>query len=120
MRSTDQNHSNPQPPVPDQQRLDFRPLEATAEERERMRRLIAQWTLEEAEEDFKQLPGESLAEFMEARAQHLREIEAFGPQFPKEPSEAWQLVQGLRQVPRDYTPRQLGLPFDAPDTDTTK
>lgn len=84
--------------LPDQRTFDFNPIEATPKESERLRRIALQWTLEEAEEDFKQLPGETLSEFMEARRQHLRNLETFGPLFPREPSEAWQLVQGLRRA----------------------
>lgn len=112
MRPTGQNRSPYHPSVPEQKRLDFNPIEATPEESERLRRIITRWTLEEAEEEFKQLPGESLSEFLIARDQYLRELETFGPAFPREPSEAWQIVQGLRRAPADKTPRQLRLPFD--------
>ena len=97
---------------PDQQRLDFNPIEATPEERERMRRIAAQWTREEAEEDFKRLPGESLAEFLEERDRYLRDLEAFGPAMPRPPSVAWQMVQGQRRPP-PAPPRQLKLSFES-------
>ena len=76
-----------------------------------MRRLVLQWTLEEEAEDFKQLPGETLEEFLEAREQHLREVEAFGVT-PRPPSIAWEMIHGQRRPPRQ--PRQLPLPFDTP------
>ncbi len=97
---------------PDQQRLDFNPIEATPEERACMKRLIDQWTREEAEEDFTRLPGETLEEYLRERDLYLRDLEAFGPVMPKEPSVAWQMVQGKR--PLRQQPRQLLLPFEGP------
>ena len=99
---------------PDQRTLDFNPIEMTPAERERSRRQSAQWTREEAEEDFHQLPGESLREFFKAREAYLDSLDTFGPLFPKEQkvSEAWQMVQGQGRAPPAQSPRQLTLPFD--------
>ena len=94
---------------PDQRSLDFNTIEATPEQREIFRRLALQWTLEEEEEDFKRLPGETLEEFWAARDAHLRTIEAFGVT-EKPPSVAWEMMNGQRPPPRQ--PRQLPLPFD--------
>lgn len=96
---------------PDQQRLDFNPIEATPEERERMRRLTAQWTLEEEADDFRQLPGETLDEFLSARSAHLRTIEALGV-LQRPQSIAWEMIHGQRPPARP--PRQLPLPFEGP------
>ena len=97
---------------PDQGTFDFNAVEITPELRERLRRIALQWTLEEADEDFKRLPGETLEEFLAERDAHLRSLEVFGPTFPKEPSVAWQLVQGLRRSAPPRVPRQLILPLD--------
>ena len=96
---------------PDQQRLNFNPIEATQEEREKMRRLSLQWTLEEEEEDFQRLPFETLEEFSAARDAHLQTIEAFGV-IQRPPSIAWEMMNGQRPPRRQ--PRQLPLPFDKP------
>lgn len=96
---------------PDQQRLDFNPIEATPEEREKMRRLALQWTLEEEAEDFKRLPGETLEEFFAARDAHLSAIELFGVAMPREPCEAWKMINGQSRPP-PRQPRQLPLPFE--------
>lgn len=99
-----------------QETLDFNPIEATPDERERLRAIALRWRLEEAAEEFHQLPGETFAEFWEARQQHLQDLETFGPLFPPEPSEAWKMVQGLREgqgrAPPRQAPRQLSLSFD--------
>lgn len=92
--------------------MNFNPIEATLEQSERLRRIALQWTLEEEAEEFRQLPGEPLGEFLEAREAHLRNIELFGPLFPPKTSEAWEIVQGLRRTMPKREPRQLELPFD--------
>jgi hypothetical protein len=97
--------------------LNFSPIEATPEERARLRREIEQWSREEAAEEFQPLPGESLAEFFAAREEYLQALETFGPQFPPRPSEAWQMVQGQvvpgqGRAPPSLQTRQLKLPFD--------
>ena len=92
----------------DQQRFDFNPIEVTPEQREFIRRLSLQWTLEEEEEDFQRLPFETLEEFIAARDAHLRTIEAFGP-IQRPPSVAWEMMNGQRPPRRQ--PRQLTLPF---------
>lgn len=105
----------------DQRSLDFNPIEATPEEQERLRSIAVEWMLEEAAEEFHQLPGETAAEFWAARQQHLQDLETFGPLFPREPSEAWKMVQGLRQGQGRAPPlkaRQLTLLLDSNDTDT--
>lgn len=61
---------------------------------------------------FQRFPGETLAEFLQARENYLRDMETFGPLFPREPSEAWQIVQGLRRAAAPKQPRQLILPFE--------
>lgn len=96
---------------PDQQSFDFNPIEATPEEQERSRRLAAQWMREEAAEDFHQLPGETMSEFYAARELYLQELETFGPLFPREPCEAWQMMQERSRPPPTKTPRQLTLPL---------
>ena len=97
---------------PDQGTFDFDAVEISPELRERLHRIALQWTLEEADEDFKRLPGETLEEFLAERDAHLRSLEVFGPTFPKEPSVAWQIVQGLRRRTPPCIPRQLILPLD--------
>ena len=97
---------------PDQQRLDFNPIEATPEERERIRRIALEWTREEAEEDFTRLPGETLEEYLRERDLYVNGVVAFGGGMPKEPSVAWQMVQGRCRPPLP-APRQLKLPFDS-------
>ncbi len=97
---------------PSQRAFDFHPIEATPEERERSRRLALQWTLEEAAEDFHQLPGETMTEFTTARAEYLQALETFGPDFPRPPCAAWQIVQGERRPPR--AAHQMTLPFEGP------
>lgn len=92
--------------------FDFNPIEATPEECERSRRLALQWTLEEAAEDFHPLPGETMTEFTTARAEYLRQIETFGPDFPPQPCAAWQIVQGERRPTQRA--HQLALPFEGP------
>ena len=129
MRPSERGHS-PFPvsdfPVsdPDQRSLDFNPIEATPEEQERLRAIALRWRLEEAAEEFHQLPGETSAEFWAARQQHLQDLETFGLLFPPEPSEAWRMVQGLRReqgrAPPSKPPLQLSLPWDSNDTDTEK
>ena len=97
--------------------LDFNPTEYTPEERARMRRIIDQWTIEEEMEDFKRLPFETLSEFLHEREIHLMQLEAFGPDFKREPkiSEAWKLLNnGGRAPPAPDQPRQLTLPFEGP------
>ena len=98
---------------PDQQRLNSNPIEPTPEEAERLRRLALQWTLEEAEEDFERLLGETLAEFLEERERYLRDLEAFGPALPREPCEAWKMMNGQSQLLTRKL-RQLPLPLDRP------
>ena len=98
---------------PDQRTLDFDPIEATPAEKARLRREIDRWTREEAAEDFRPLPGETLTEFFAARDRYLQELETFGPLFPRVPGAAWQMVQGHRR-PRPAPPQQLTLPFDGP------
>ena len=94
---------------PDQQRLDFNPIEATPEERERIKRVVDEWTREEAEEDFQRLPGETLEEYLRERDLYVRSVVAFGEGMPREPSVAWLMVQGKCRPPP--TPRQLKLPY---------
>lgn len=79
---------------PDQGTLDFNSTEYTPEERARMRRIIDQWTIEEEMDEFHQLLGETVAEYLAAREAHRSQLEAFGPEFKREPkpSEAWQIV----------------------------
>ena len=122
MRPSERGRSNFPASDPNQRSLDFNPIEATPEERERLRAIALEWMLEEAAEEFQPLPGETCAEFWEARRQHLQDLETFGPLFPQEPSEAWKMVQGLRQgrAPPPKPPRQLTLPLDLNDTDTEK
>ena len=65
-------------------------------------------------EDFRKLPCETMAEYLAAREAHRSQLEAFGPEFKREPkiSEAWQIVNGQgRALPSQ---RQLTLPFDGP------
>lgn len=76
----------------DQQQLDFNPIKATPEGHGRMRRLIAQWRCEKAEEDFQQLPDEPL-DVLETREQYLGSVNAFGPTMSCELSEAWQMMR---------------------------
>ena len=102
------------PHDPDQERLNFNPLEFTDEERAPLRRLFAQWAREEAEEDFGRLPGESLSEFLVERDRYLNALETFGPTFPREPCIAWQLMHEKRRAVLPTPPRQLTLPFDGP------
>lgn len=99
---------------PAQRTLDFNPTELTEEERARLRRNIDRWTIEEEREEFHQLPGETVAEFLAARDLYLSSLEAFGPNFKREhkPSEAWQIVHGEGRAPPQS--RQLQLPFDGP------
>lgn len=97
---------------PGQRVFDFHPIEATPEESQRQRREIARWTREEAEEGFHPLPGEPMSEFYAARELYLQELETFGPLFPREPCEAWQMVQGRSRALRSA--RQLTLPFEGP------
>ncbi len=100
------------PDTPRQYRLDFNPAELTPEEKARFQRYADKWTIEEEMEDFKKLPFETLAEFMNEREIHLRQLEAFGPEFKREPkpSEAWQIVNG--QVRAPPSPRQMVLKFE--------
>lgn len=98
-------------PDPDQQSFNFNPIEATPEESERQQREIALWTRQELEEDFHQLPGETMSEFYAARERYLQELDTFGPLFPREPCEAWQMVQGRNRAPPARAPRQLTLPL---------
>ena len=101
-----------EPTDPVQRTLDFNPIEMTDEERARSRRQIDQWTIEEEMDEFKKLPFETVAEYLAAREIHLMSLEAFGPNFKREPkaSEAWQIVHGeSRALPQ---PRQLVLKFD--------
>lgn len=99
---------------PVQRTLDFNPIEMTDEERERSRRRIEKWTIEEEMEEFQKLPCETVAEFLAARDAHQSQLEAFGPEFKREPkiSEAWKIVNGQGRAPPQ--PRQLILPFDGP------
>jgi hypothetical protein len=96
---------------PEQEILIFNPTEATPEERERTRLLMLQWTLEEAAEDFQQLPGETTAEFLEARRAHLQDIETCGPLFKPKESEARQIIEGRYRPPPPKGPQQLKLSF---------
>ena len=114
MRPTGARRSHHPQADPDQRLLDFHPIEATPEERERWRREIAAWTREEACEEFRQLPGETLSEFFQARELYLQSLDTFGPLFPREPGEAWKIVQGVRRTLRTKQPHQLTLPFDIP------
>ena len=70
-----------------------------------------EWTCEEAEEDFQRLPVETLEEFLRERDLYVRSVVAFGEGMPKEPSLAWQMVQGKCRIPPSQ-PRQLKLPLD--------
>ena len=99
---------------PVQRTLDFNPTEYTPEERARMRRIIDQWTIEEEMDEFRKLPCETVAEYLAARVAHQSQLEAFGPEFKREPkiSEAWKIVNGQGRAPPQ--PRQLTLPFDGP------
>ena len=99
---------------PAQRTLDFNPTQYTPEERARMRRIIDQWTIEEEMDEFQKLPCETVAEYLAAREAHRSQLEAFGPEFKREPkiSEAWQRVNGKSRAPPQ--PRQLSLPFDGP------
>ena len=99
---------------PDQRTLDFNPTEFTPEEKARLAREIAKWTIEEEMEEFQKLPCETVAEFLAARELHLIGLEAFGTNFKREPkpSEAWQIVNGQGRAPPQ--PRQLVLPFAEP------
>ena len=103
--------SEPPDSDPDQRSFDFNPIEATPEELERSRRLMAQWAREEAEADFHPLPGETMSEFYAARERYLQELETFGPLFPREPCEAWQMVRGSSRAPPAKPPRQVTLRF---------
>lgn len=98
----------------DQKTLDFNPIEMTEEERARSRRQIEKWTIEEEMEEFQKLPCETVAEYLAARDLHLSQLEAFGPEFKREPkaSEAWQIVNGQGRAPPQ--PRQLTLNFEGP------
>ena len=97
---------------PRQYTLDFNPTEFTDEERARMRRIVDGWTIEEEMEDFTKLPCETVAEFLAAREAHRSQLEAFGPQFQREPkiSEAWQMVNRQGHTPPPA--HQLSLNFD--------
>ena len=77
-----------------------------------MRRIIDQWTIEEEMDEFQKLPCETVAEYLAAREAHRSQLEAFGPEFKREPkiSEAWRIVNGQGRAPPQ--PRQLSLPFD--------
>ena len=91
----------------EQQRLNSNPIEATPEENERLRREIARWTREEAETDFHQLSGETMAEFYAAREGYLQKLDTFGPLFPRPPCEAWQMVQERHRPPLARAPHQF-------------
>ena len=97
---------------PEQRTLDFNPIEFTPEEKARRAREIASWTIKEEMEEFQKLPCETVAEFMAARELHLIGLEAFGPNFKREPkpSEAWQMIIGKGRAHQQ--PRQLKLPLD--------
>lgn len=101
-------------PDPAQRTLDFDPIEATPEEKARLHREIAKWTREEAAEEFRPLPGESLSEFFAARERYLQSLDTFGPLFPRQPGAAWQIVQGRGRARPCRQPHQLTLPFDDP------
>lgn len=100
------------PYSPEQRLLDFDPIEATPEERDRLRRELAFWTREEAAEDFEQLPGETLSEYFRRREIYLESLDTFGPAFPRQPCDAWQMVHGQQRQPPVKRPAQLTLPFD--------
>jgi hypothetical protein len=104
------NPPMPQGVDPDQRSFDFNPIEATPEESERQRREIVLWTREEAEEGFHPLPGEPMSEFYAARELYLQELDTFGPLFPREPCEAWQIVQGQRHPFRIIRAKALKIP----------
>lgn len=86
-------------PVPIQERLNFNPIEATPQERERISRHIRELLAEEEAEEFGRLPGESLGEFIAARDAHVSAYVAFGPAMPKEPCETWKIVHGSTSRP---------------------
>lgn len=82
---TDQNErdrNNRERVGPQQKTLGLNPIEFSPEERARFLREVAAWTREEEAEDFHQLPGESLSEFLRARDAHLDSFDTFGPLFP--------------------------------------
>jgi hypothetical protein len=102
-------------PLPEQLLLNFNPVSLTPEESERLRCAL-RWEVEqEALEEFQPLPGETMSEFLAAREAYQQALETFGPNFPRQPCQAWQMVQGVGQgkarplaVKR---PQQLTLPF---------
>lgn len=112
------NAPNDQRHQPDEQRpLNFNPLTLTPAESERLRRELAFWDEQEALEEFRPLPGETMQEFYAAREIYRHDRATFGPLFPqppREPCQAWQMVQGKENGPAVKTKRpvQLTLPFD--------
>lgn len=126
----DQNAPNDDEPFgpyeigPQQKTLDFNPIEFSSTERARFLRQIDRWTIEEQMDEFQKLPCETLAEYMEARDLHLSQLEAFGPDFKREPkiSEAWLMLNGQhpergRVPPMVASINQLTLPFDTSASD---
>ena len=111
MRITTQRLPTCKPTNPDQEILNFSPIEWTPEQRERLERETRRWLIEEEMEQFHQLPGVTMADYNAAREAYRQDLELFGPLFKPRTSEAWQILHGQYRPPPPPWSEQLTLPF---------